>query len=486
MVFSQLAFLYCFFPAVMIIYWLIKDIRIRNVFILLTGLIFYSWGEPFYVCIMLLSTAIDYFAGRYMDKFDKEDKKRKICLLVSVCMNIGLLCIFKYSDFFTDSLSALLNTQLHNPVLSVNRAINGILPLKLDEKRVHLPIGISFFTFQSMSYTIDLYRRRIKVQKSFIRFAAYVTLFPQIVAGPIVRYEQVEKELSYRTVTSEKVFSGLAMFIKGLSKKVLIANNVGLLASQVWGMELSSLPALTAWLGALAFTLQIYFDFSGYSDMAVGMGKMMGFEFPKNFDHPYLSQSVSEFWRRWHITLGDWFREYVYIPLGGNRKGKGRTLINLFIVWALTGLWHGAQWNFVVWGLYFGVFIIIEKIGFSEVLKKIPAVLRVIYSLFIVIIGWVFFNSPDLPSSLGFLASMFTMKNGFADSMSMYLLSENIIMLMIGAVLSTGVIYRLKKFVPRSENVRTALLTAAEISAVALCTAYIVRAIYNPFLYFRF
>ena len=322
----------------MIVYFFASD-KIRNVLIFITGLLFYAWGEPFYVCLMLLSTAIDYTAGRLMAKYDDDNKKRKICLIVSVCMNVGLLAIFKYSDFLIDSFNGVFGTSITNPVVLVNKALNSLYPFGLNEKRVELPIGISFYTFQSMSYTIDLYLRNIKVQKSFLNFASYVSLFPQIVAGPIVRYEDVANELESRTVNIAKISAGIGLFVKGLAKKVLLANNIGMVWTQIKAMDYSTISVATAWLGIIAFAFQIYFDFSGYSDMATGLGKMLSFEFPKNFDHPNISKSISEFWRRWHITLGSWFRSYVYIPLGGNRNGNFKTYRNLFMTWALFGFW---------------------------------------------------------------------------------------------------------------------------------------------------
>ncbi|MDE6746714.1 MAG: MBOAT family protein, partial [Oscillospiraceae bacterium] len=334
----------------------------------------------FYVVHILFSTLIDYTEGRIMAKFDDSPAKRRACLIVSVCMNVGLLAIFKYSDFLIDTINGIFRSNITNPVILANKAINDVYNFGLSESRVALPIGISFYTFQSMSYTIDLYLRNIKVQKSFVSFSSYVTLFPQIVAGPIVRYEDVAAELDERTVNINKISEGICKFVKGLAKKVLLANNIGIIWTQIKAMDYGEISAATAWIGILAFTFQIYFDFSGYSDMAVGLGKMLGFNFPKNFDHPYLSKSVSEFWRRWHITLGTWFREYVYIPLGGNRKGKGKTIRNLLIVWGLTGLWHGASWNFILWGLYFGVLIVIERLGWGNVLKKLPAAVSMLYT----------------------------------------------------------------------------------------------------------
>lgn len=361
MVFSSITFLYFFLPAVLLIYY-ISPKKIKNIVLLLSGLFFYAWGEPVYVVIMIFSSFIDYAAGLIIDKYDDNQKKRTAALLVSLIINLGLLGVFKYSGFFA-----------------------GIFGIEI--KQLPLPIGISFYTFQSMSYTIDMYMRKIKVQRSFLNFATYVSLFPQIVAGPIVRYEDVQNEIDSRKTNIFLLGEGAGIFVRGLSKKVLLANNIGLLWTEIKGMEYSELSAATAWIGILAFTFQIYYDFSGYSDMAVGLGKMLGFNFPENFDHPYISRSVSEFWRRWHITLGSWFKSYVYIPLGGNRCGKLKTLRNTLIVWGLTGFWHGASWNFIIWGLYFGGFIILEKIWLGKKLERLPSLLSIFYTFFIVVIG---------------------------------------------------------------------------------------------------
>ncbi|MDE6727011.1 MAG: MBOAT family protein, partial [Oscillospiraceae bacterium] len=347
MVFSGLTFMLAFLPIILILYYAVPK-KGKNIIILISGLLFYAWGEPLYVFVMILSTFIDYTAGRIMDKFDDNQKVRRICLLVSILMNLGLLGIFKYSDFLVSSINGWFGAEIKNPFVVLFNAMFGGINDKLE--KLPMPIGISFFTFQSMSYTIDLYRRKIKVQKSAVNFMAFVTLFPQIVAGPIVRYEDVQNELDDRAITESMVGEGISRFITGLGKKVLIADNIGALWDQVKAMDVSSLSAVSAWLGILAFTFQIYFDFSGYSDMAIGLGKMMGFNFPENFDYPYMSKSISEFWRRWHMTLGGWFKSYVYFPLGGSRKGLPRTVVNLLIVWTVTGIWHGASWNFMIWG----------------------------------------------------------------------------------------------------------------------------------------
>ena len=486
MVFSQLTFLYYVLPIVMIVYFFSSD-KIRNVLIFITGLLFYAWGEPFYVCLMLFSTAIDYTAGRLMAKYDDDNKKRKICLIVSVCMNVGLLAIFKYSDFIIDSFNGVFGTSVTNPVVLVNKALNSLYPFGLNEKRVELPIGISFYTFQSMSYTIDLYLRNIKVQKSFLNFASYVSLFPQIVAGPIVRYEDVANELESRTVNIAKISAGIGLFVKGLAKKVLLANNIGMVWTQIKAMDYSTISVATAWLGIIAFAFQIYFDFSGYSDMATGLGKMLGFEFPKNFDHPYISKSISEFWRRWHITLGSWFRSYVYIPLGGNRNGNFKTYRNLFITWALTGLWHGASWNFILWGLFFGVLIIIERLGFGKILEKLPSAVSMLYTFVMVLFGWVLFDTDTLSDAGRYYAAMFGAGGSLVDSYARYTIASNAVMLVLCILISGGLGSRLISFCEEKNKRASAVAgVAVKIGGLLICTAYLVGATYNPFLYFRF
>ncbi|MFZ2538422.1 MAG: MBOAT family O-acyltransferase, partial [Oscillospiraceae bacterium] len=319
MLFSSLTFLFGFLPIVLLFYYA-SPMKIKNLIIMASGIFFYAWGEPFYVLIMMITVAIDYTAGRLMDKYDENQKVRLWIMLSSVVLNLSFLVLFKYGSFVVSNINGLLGSQFFDPKLA-------------------LPIGISFYTFQAMSYTIDLYRRNIKVQKSFINFTSYVTLFPQLIAGPIVRYSDIENEINTREISNKKIADGISIFIRGLGKKVLLANSIGALWTTIKAMEYGAMPALTAWVGILAFTFQIYYDFSGYSDMAIGLGKMLGFHFPKNFDHPYMSKSISEFWRRWHITLGSWFKSYVYIPMGGNRGSTLKTVCNLLVVWFLTGLW---------------------------------------------------------------------------------------------------------------------------------------------------
>ncbi len=466
MVFSSITFLYIFLPITLLVYYLVPA-KWKNWVLFVSGLIFYAWGEPLYVFIMILSTLIDYTAGRLMDCWDDDEKKRRILLICSVAINLGLLAIFKYSSFFIGNLNALFHSRIPDPQLP-------------------LPIGISFYTFQSMSYTIDLYRRKIRVQKNFVNFGAYVTMFPQIVAGPIVRYQDVAKELECRTITVEETADGIGVFTRGLAKKLLLANNIGLLWTQVKEMPLGSIPAATAWLGILAFTFQIYFDFSGYSDMACGMGKMLGFHFPQNFNLPYTAKSITDFWRRWHITLSTWFKEYLYIPLGGNRHGTAKTICNLLIVWALTGFWHGASWNFVFWGLYFGVILVLEKFVYGKLLNKLPSFVRQAYTFVLVVFGWVLFEMDTLGDAGRYLKAMFG-GAGFADSRTIYLLSSYFLLFLI-CIFASGSwgkkIYN--RFANRWPKGTQVILPVSVVLLMVVCTAYLVDATYNPFLYFRF
>ena len=469
MVFSSLTFMFVFLPIVLILYYIVPK-KFKNLFVLISGLIFYAWGEPVYVLIMIVSTLIDYTAGLLIYRFDKSKTIKRICLIVSLLMNLGLLGVFKYSGFIMQNIDIIFGTSLYDP--------NHALPL---------PIGISFFTFQSMSYTIDMYMGKIKVQKNPISFAAFVTLFPQIVAGPIVRYDDIAKELDDRTVNLDCIYEGILKFITGVGKKVLIANNIGMLWTSVKGMETSELSVLTAWLGILAFTLQIYFDFSGYSDMAIGLGKMMGFNFPRNFNYPYQSKSISEFWRRWHITLGAWFKSYVYFPLGGSRKGKGRTVFNLAVVWLLTGIWHGASWNFILWGVLYGLVIIMEKLFLGKILERIPDFFSWLYTIVLVILGWVLFDTADIPTALGYMGAMFGGGGTLVDNTAMYYLINYGVMFVIGTFACTEIFSRaaewLKEKMPLLVNYSTPI---AKTAIMVLSTAYLADATYNPFLYFNF
>ena len=467
MVFSSIPFLYVFLPVVLLIYFLCPMSR-KNLVLMVSGFLFYAWGEPVYVLLMLFSTLLDYTAGRVMERYRENPKIRKAALLTSVIINLSLLAVFKYSSFLVENINALFGISLFNPDLP-------------------LPIGISFYTFQTMSYTIDLYRGDTKMQKSYINYAAYVSMFPQLVAGPIVRYDDVAAELENRTITLDKIGEGAFLFAQGLAKKVLLANNIGILWTNVKEMATAgSVPAVTAWLGILAFTFQIYFDFSGYSDMARGMGRMLGFDFPDNFRYPYMSKSITDFWRRWHMTLGSWFRSYVYIPLGGNRKGTARTIRNLLITWMLTGLWHGASWNFLLWGLYFGVLLIIEKFFLGKYLEKLPGWLQQTYSFLLVVFGWVLFEMETPALIGGFFGSMVGF-GGFADKYSVYLLASYGLLMVLCMIASNNWVPRLvemagKKF-PR---VVSGCKPVYIVLALVFGTAFLVNSTYNPFLYFRF
>ena len=464
MVFSDSVFLFMFLPLTLAVYYAVP-FAFKNTVLFLTGLLFYAWGEPVYVLIMLLSTAIDYCAGRLMDRFDSNKKIRKATLLVSVVMNLSLLGIFKYGSFFIGS-------------------VNGIFGSAIPDPGLPLPIGISFFTFQSMSYTIDLYRRNIKVQKNFIDFAAFVTMFPQIVAGPIVRYEDVSAQLACRRIALRSMRDGITRFVCGMCKKVLIANSIGALWTDVKAQDYASMPAATAWLGIAAFTLQIYFDFSGYSDMAIGLGKMLGFDFPENFRYPYNSKSIAEFWRRWHITLGDWFKSYVYFPLGGSRGSTAATIRNTLIVWLLTGLWHGASWNFILWGLYYGVLIILEKFVFRRLLERTPSALRHILTMLAVVFGWVIFEITSPASELEFVKAMLGFGGSFANSFTLNALHNYAVTFIAAIAISTGIPLKICKKLP--EKRADTLSLVGEAAGMTACIACLVDSGYNPFLYFNF
>ncbi len=464
MVFSDSVFLFMFLPLTLAVYYAVP-FAFKNTVLFLTGLLFYAWGEPVYVLIMLLSTAIDYCAGRLMDRFDSNKNIRKATLLVSVVMNLSLLGIFKYGSFFIGS-------------------VNGIFGSAIPDPGLPLPIGISFFTFQSMSYTIDLYRRNIKVQKNFIDFAAFVTMFPQIVAGPIVRYEDVSAQLACRRIDLSSMSDGITRFVCGMCKKVLIANSIGALWTDVKAQDYASMPAATAWLGIAAFTLQIYFDFSGYSDMAIGLGKMLGFDFPENFRYPYNSKSIAEFWRRWHITLGDWFKSYVYFPLGGSRGSTAATIRNTLIVWLLTGLWHGASWNFILWGLYYGVLIILEKFVFRRLLERTPSALRHILTMLAVVFGWVIFEITSPASELEFVKAMLGFGGSFANSFTLNALHNYAVTFIAAIAISTGIPLKICKKLP--EKRADTLSLVGEAAGMTACIACLVDSGYNPFLYFNF
>ena len=471
MVFSTPFFLFFYLPIVLAVYY-ITPLKFRNAVLLLLNLIFYGWGEPVYILIMFASIAIDYTHGLLVTRCQAKgnDKGARLAVASSVVFNLALLGVFKYSDFVIGNLNALLGTAI---------PLTGL----------KLPIGISFYTFQTMSYTIDVYRGDAKAQKNIVTFGTFVTLFPQLIAGPIIKYKDLDDQLEHRTHSPEQFAAGVQTFVVGLAKKVLIANNIGSLWDAIKATELGSLTVAGAWLGAAVCALQLYFDFSGYSDMAIGLGRMLGFEFLKNFDYPFISKSVSEFWRRWHISLGSWFREYVYFPLGGSRKGKWRTCLNLLIVWTLTGVWHGAAWNFVLWGLYFGVLILCERVLWGKALEKLPGWARHVYTLFLVTVSFAIFGVEDMAKLPGYLAAMFGFAGGgVVNATTLYYLRGYLPVLVISLVASTPWVTGLVKqhlSVDRSKAGRV-LLPVGLMAGLILCTAYLVDATYNPFLYFRF
>lgn len=463
MVFSSIFFIFYFLPAILAVYFLAPK-RHRNLVLFLGSLIFYAWGEPVYVALMLFSTAFNYFAGRKIGRTEQQAQKKRV-LTISVVVNLAILVFFKYTNFFLG-------------------LINTALPWDIPYLNLALPIGISFYTFQTMSYVIDVYRGKVAAQKNFINFGTYVTLFPQLIAGPIVRYSTIEKQLTSRRETIEGFSSGLMCFAAGLAKKVLIANNIGLLWDSVHATALPELSALSAWLGIIAFAFQIYFDFSGYSDMAIGLGRMFGFEFEQNFNYPYTSKSITDFWRRWHISLSTWFKEYVYIPLGGNRAGRGRAHLNILIVWVLTGFWHGASFNFLTWGLYYALLLMLEKDVLAKLLNKLPKAVGTVYTLFFVLIGWVLFASDSLTESIGYLKVMFGLSGaGAVSPMFFYDVLSNMVLLVIAAAASLPFGAKIgRRYVQKSPA--AAVIPVAVV--LILCTAYLVDAGYNPFLYFRF
>ncbi len=458
MIFSSVFFLFYFLPIVLGIYFLVPN-KCKNLVLFISSLFFYAWGEPIYILLMLFSTVVDFVHGKCMEKYAGNRKIQKRILLSSVLINLSLLGFFKYTDFFISNINAITGSDI--PLL--------LLPL---------PIGISFYTFQTMSYTIDIYRGNAKAQTNIVSFGAYVSLFPQLIAGPIVQYKTISEALFERKVTKEQVSDGVFRFLCGLGKKILIANNIGALYDLILGYGVGTVSVLTCWLCVLAFSLQIYFDFSGYSDMAIGLGKIFGFEFLENFNYPYLSKSITEFWRRWHISLGTWFREYVYIPLGGNRCSSIKWIRNILIVWFVTGFWHGANWNYIIWGLYFGLLLLFEK----KYLSSIPKSLRRIYTLFLLLIGWVIFAFESLPEMILCLKNMFNLAgNAFFDDQFLYLISNYGLLLCLGILFSTNIPYTYYKKI-ENDWIRCVFYCVVLLAT----TAYLVQDTYNPFLYFRF
>ncbi|NCC08497.1 MAG: MBOAT family protein [Clostridia bacterium] len=465
MLFSSLVFLWMFLPAVFIIYRLVPRCA-KNAVLLFASLLFYAWGEPFYIFLMLFSITLNWASGFAVEY----SKHPKAALCVSVVANLALLGYFKYFDFTASLINAVTRAEA--------------IPLK----EIALPLGISFYTFQALSYVIDLYRKEIKLQKNWASLALYISFFSQLIAGPIVRYSDVESRLAVRETTAEMTASGIKRFLYGLAKKVLLANAFAAAADEIYGLAAADIGTALAWAGAVLYALQIYYDFSGYSDMAIGLGRMFGFSFPENFNYPYLSKSVREFWRRWHVSLGTWFKSYLYIPLGGNRKGAARTLVNLMIVFLCTGLWHGANWQFVAWGVYYGVFSILERLFLGKWLDK-HKIIAHIYSLLIILTAWTIFRAPGLSAGLHIIKSMLIPTAGAAAYPLMRFVSPRLIFLIIIGVAGCGIVQTLfpkYKAALYNETKVYALESAFQLVLLFLCVTSLVSSTYNPFIYFRF
>ena len=462
MVFSSITFIYYFLPIVLLIYYLVPN-KIKNIFFLLASLFFYTWGELEYILLIIVSIVVNYFFGIL---FKNEKIHKKWILILACIFNIGILGIFKYTGFFINTINILFKTNIPIP-------------------NIRLPLGISFFTFQALSYIIDVYREDVPVQTKIIDLALYIIAFPQLIAGPIVRYNTVNEQIQFRDHTFEKFSDGIKRFLLGLGKKTLLANSLASLANASFD-AVGDLTLLSSWLGLIAYTFQIYYDFSGYSDMAIGLGKMFGFEYEENFDYPYISKSVTEFWRRWHISLGTWFRDYVYIPLGGSKAGKIKNIRNLFIVRFLTGTWHGASWNYIIWGLYFGVLLFIER-GTKNFRQKIPPYINMLITFILVMLGWVFFRMENL--SLSYFKSLFNIGNvALIDVESRINLHDNIILLVASFVLATPLFSNLANglYKKLNKNIIDLIDTIFYIFILMMSTIYLVNSTYNPFIYFRF
>lgn len=473
MVFSSLLFLFRFLPAVLLAYYIVPD-RFRNLVLFVFSLGFYAWGEPIYIILMLASIMISYMGGIFGDSFRRANRMKaaKTAMIVSSIISLSLLAFFKYADFAVETGNSLTGA--------------GLAMLHLA-----LPIGISFYTFQTVSYIIDVYRGEAAVQKNLISYGTYVTMFPQLIAGPIVQYKTIDVQLRTRKETVEQFAEGIHRFVIGLGKKVLIANNAGMLWDTIQSFECSEVPVLTAWIGLAAYTFQIYFDFSAYSDMAIGLGHMFGFRFPENFNYPYISKNITEFWHRWHISLGTWFREYVYIPMGGNRVSRCKHIRNILIVWLLTGIWHGASWNFLIWGAYYGVLLLAEKFLLGKYLKKPLVVFQHIYCMFFVMLGWNWFVSDDVGRAVEFMKSLFGIYGqGLLNRETIYLVYNNVILLILCVLGSTRLPRRtgewfLSRFAGK-ETVISAVKNTFYAVVFLLSVAWLVDATFNPFLYFRF
>lgn len=474
MVFSSIPFLFFFFPAFMILYYAVPE-KAKNYILLVFSLVFYAWGEPVYIFLMLFVTLMDYIIGRLMDKYGNTGIKRKLFLLISVCVDVFVLFFFKYVDFFINIVNKVTGANIEN----------------LD---LPLPIGISFFIFQTLSYTIDLYRKKVEVEKNYFYYLTYVSMFPQLIAGPIVRFETVRQELHKRTINLQGFTQGMYRFLMGLFKKVILANNLGNMWESIKAMEVSQVSVLTAWVGAATFTLQLYLDFSAYSDMAIGMGKMLGFNYLENFNYPLSATSITDFWRRWHISLSGWFRDYIYIPLGGNRCSAPRHIMNIMIVWFLTGMWHGASANYILWGVYYGIILLIEKYFLGKYIEKLPTFFRHLYAVVIVVFGFTIFVFEDFSMLTSFISGMFGVAGNaiIGTEIIQYLVNYGVI-LVFAVIISAPVFPALSKKITVLYETRTWVKPVVQICA-SVCIAvlflvtvsYLVSASYNPFLYFRF
>ena len=463
MIFSSIPFLFFFFPLFILLYFTLP-FKYKNYILLLFSLIFYAWGEPIYILLMIFSSIVDFINGKNIEKYKDDNKKKKIYLIISIIINISLLGFFKYADFFI-------------------KVINNILYLDIPLLNLGLPIGISFFTFQTMSYSIDVYRGDVKAEKDFLTFLTYVCMFPQLIAGPIVRYETVSSELHKRDINFKKFADGFTRFLRGLFKKVLIANNIGLLFTLITSSEVNDISIMTGVLAIVSYAFQIYFDFSGYSDMAIGMGNMCGFTFLENFNYPYISKSITDFWRRWHISLSSWFKDYVYIPLGGSRVNILKNIRNILIVWILTGFWHGASWNFIFWGLYYGILLLLEKFVLKKYIDKLPDFVKHTYTIILVFIGWMIFAFDDSKYLFGFIKALTS--NKFIDSAFLYYFKNYFLILVIATVFSLPVYPKVKE--KMNNTIFTSLLSISIYVILFIVTlSYLVSDTYNPFLYFRF
>ena len=470
MLFSSITFLFLFLPVTVLIYYLVPQ-KTRNLVLLIASLFFYAWGEPVYVVLMILSILLNFFCGKDIGKKRADPVRANRSLIFAVVMNVLILGFFKYYGLLMETL-------------------NVLFPYEIPYRELALPIGISFYTFQELSYLIDIYRGNAKPQQRLLPFALYISMFPQLIAGPIVRYVDIEAQLLNRVMSMRKFGQGVMYFIMGFAKKVVLADSIGALYEQITALPIGSFSVLTAWVGCLAFAFQIYFDFSGYSDMAIGLGKMFGFEFRKNFQYPYIAKNIGEFWRRWHISLGTWFREYVYIPLGGNKCPASRHMLNLLIVWALTGLWHGAQWNFLVWGLYYGVILILERYVWGRALGRLPGFVQHIYTFVLVLIGWVFFFSPSLGAAMDYLGVMFGAgASAWIDRQGFYFLLTHWLLFLlcaIGSSLRGMNILRLLTGSYESRRIRQIAACVVYIGMFLVSLAFLVTESFHPFLYFRF